>query len=101
MPFRIKGREGTEDTMLSTLQRQLESGVDAPAAHRDLVKHVVQAVHEAVEKKPMWKCVAWHCWLSVIAQTYSTWGKKPPGELEALGQVWGDPQQRNVLGGRL
>lgn len=42
-PVRRKGREGTEVTMLSTPQCQLNSGVDAPgplvAAHRELVEH--------------------------------------------------------------
>ena len=88
--------------MLSTPQCQLESGVDAPgphvAAHRDLVEHVVQALLKTAEKKPTWKRVAWHCLLSVIAQTHSIWEGASWG---ALGQVWGDPQQRKVLGGGL
>lgn len=64
------------------------------AAHKDLVDHVVQVLHETAEKKPTWRCAAWRCWLSVIAQTYSIWEKASCG---ALGQVWGEAQQRKVL----
>jgi len=88
--------------MLSTPQRQLESMADAAgphrAAHRDLVEHIVRALHETAEKKPPWKRVAWHCWLSVIAQTHSIWVTASWGP---LGQDWGDPQQRKVLDGEL
>lgn len=42
------------------------------AAHRDLVEHVVQALHEAAEDNPTWKHVSWLCWLFVIAQTPGT-----------------------------
>lgn len=74
-PFSRKGREGAEGTMLSTPQHQLESGRDAPephvAAHWDLMEHVVQRLHEAGEDNPTWKCVVWHDWLFVIAQTPS------------------------------
>lgn len=63
-------------TMLCTPQHQLEPGGDAPephiAAHRDLVEHIVQALHEAAEDNPTWKHVSWFCWLFVIAQTPST-----------------------------
>lgn len=60
--------------------------------------HAVEALHETAEKKPTWKHAAWHCWLSVIAQTHSIGAKASWG---ALGHVWGDPQQRKVLGGVL
>lgn len=93
--FSRKGREGAEDTTLSTLEHQLESGRDAPgphvAAHTDLVEHAVQELHETAEENPTWKRAAWHCWLFVIAQTPSikekfSWDKS--GENVSRGGCW-------------
>lgn len=56
-PFSRRRREGAEDTRLGTPQLQLESGTDAPgphaAAHRDLVEHVVERLHETEGDNPL------------------------------------------------